>query len=50
MSKQLTTEEKLKKFEEWTCDECGVRKSTGTKGANGPSLCNECAGLTLEVQ
>lgn len=33
--------------EEWACDDCGVRKSTCSK--NGRQLCNECAGLTREL-
>jgi len=39
----LSDSEKLKKFEKWACDECGVRKSTCTRGFDGPKLCNECA-------
>ena len=35
--------ERLEKYEEWACDWCGVRKSTCSRGVDGPSLCNECA-------
>lgn len=28
---------------DWACDKCGVRKSTCTRGVDGPSLCNSCA-------
>ena len=40
--------DRLEKADEWACDECNERSSTVTKGANGPALCNECAGLVID--
>lgn len=45
MQKELADEvrKRLERYEEWACDECGVRQSTCTRGFDGPALCNECA-------